>query len=715
METATPGSSFAEPNARAPRAPEQAPRRRPPVTRFAWVVWALTVALAPLALFLSALRGLDPNRALGEFLVSTVLAALSSATVGALIVARQPNNRIGWLFCALGMGAGLTAAAGQVTRLALLLEPTALPGAMMAAWVNRWLWLVGMVLPTLLLLLLFPTGRPPSPRWRALGWLDAVAIVLVVTASAFSPSANPNLPEVANPLGWEGGRTLLDAMGAIAWLVLLGGVLGGVASLLARFRRARGDERQALKWFAYAAALMAAAVSPRWVLELFGVPLPDTAILLTKLLEAAAMACLPVGAGIGVLRYRLWDIDLLIHRTLVYAGLTLGVIGAYVLVVGYFGTVFQARGDAVSLVATGLVAVLFQPLRERLQRGVNHLLYGQRDEPYAVLARLGQRLEASLAPDAVLPAIVQTVREALKVPYAAIALQQEGGPAIAAAAGTPTSVAVRLPLLYRQEVVGELLLAARAPGESFSAADRRLLDDLARQVGVATHAVRLTADLRRAREQLVTAREEERRRLRRDLHDGLGPALSSVMLKLAAARRQLPSDSAADALLAEARADLRATLADVRRLVYELRPPALDQLGLVHAIREQAERCSAAGLQVRLEAPDCRPPLPAAAEVAAFRIAQEALTNVVRHAQASTCHVRLGLEPSSPMPGGGALCVEIGDDGDGLPTGPRAGVGLASMRERAEELGGTCRVERGPAGGTGVLARLPLPVREVRA
>src|SRR5438105_8062177 len=268
----------------------------------------------------------------------------------------------------------------------------------------------------------------------------------------------------------------------------------------------------------------------------------------------------------------------------------------------------------------------------------------------------------------------------------------------------------------------ELLLAPRSRGESFSPADRQLLEDLGRQVGIAAHAVRLTADLRRARTRLVTAREEERRRLRRDLHDGLGPALSSVMLKLAAARHHLEADSAADAVVAEARTDLRVTLADVRRLVYELRPPALDQLGLVHAIHEQVERCRAVELRVHLETPERLPALPAAVEVAAFRITQEAVTNVVRHAEATTCSVQLAVEEAEPPHGTAVdntwssdhLRIEICDDGRGLPVDGRHGVGLVSMRERAEELGGTLWLGSGPAGGTRVVARLPLPPREVQ-
>jgi signal transduction histidine kinase len=271
---------------------------------------------------------------------------------------------------------------------------------------------------------------------------------------------------------------------------------------------------------------------------------------------------------------------------------------------------------------------------------------------------------------------------------------------------------LRLPLVYQHEPIGELILAPRAPGEAFTPADRRLLEDLARQAAAAAHAVRLTldlqrltTDLQRAREHLVSAREEERRRLRRDLHDGLGPALAAQTLKVGSARALLTRDpSSADALLAGLEADIAAALADIRRLVYNLRPPTLDELGLLGAIRQHAAQYGgngASGLQIAVEAPEALLPLPAAVEVAAYRIVQEALTNVVRHAQARTCRIRLTLDDG--------LGLEIADDGVGLPTMRHAGVGLTAMRERAAELGGTCEITPAPGGGTHVCARLPLP------
>jgi signal transduction histidine kinase len=480
------------------------------------------------------------------------------------------------------------------------------------------------------------------------------------------------------------------------------GIFGALAALVVRFRRSRGIEREQVKWLAYGSSLAIlflmllsawAALRPSdpaaYELNIGGVWITLTVIVIT--------------AGIAILRHRLYDIDAIINRTLVYGALSTGVIGLYILLVGTLGALFQSSGNLfVALLATGVAALLVQPLRARLQRAVNRLMYGERDDPYTVLSRLSQQLKTTLAPTAVLPTITQVVAQTLKLPYVALALTDGNRLEIAAAYGQPAGDPMQLPLVYQAETVGQLLVAPRAPGEAFTPAERRLLEDIALQAGVAAHAVRLTADLQRSRERLITAREEERRRLRRDLHDGLGPQLASLTLTLAAARELLRHDvDAADKLLRELSSHTQAAIADIRRVVYDLRPPALDDLGLVLALSEQAAHYRQAGLQITIDAPDHLPPLPAAAEVAAYRIVQEALTNVVRHAQAQTCVVRLTL--------GDALIVEIRDDGVGLPPGGRAGVGLTSMRERTAELGGTCQIESRPGRGTCIHARLPLP------
>jgi signal transduction histidine kinase len=381
------------------------------------------------------------------------------------------------------------------------------------------------------------------------------------------------------------------------------------------------------------------------------------------------------------------------------------------------------RGDwLVSLLAAAIVAVLFQPLRERLQRGVNRLMYGRRDYPYDVISGLGRRLEATLTSDEVLPTIVKTVREALKLPYAAITLRENNLYQIAAEDGTIQEVLVRLPIIYQTGVVGELVLAPRTPGENFSSMDWRLLGDLVRQAGIAIHTAlltqnlqRLNEDLQQARTQLVTAREEERRRLARDLHDGFGSILASLNLRAGAIRSVLNRDPrAADALAAEQQKTIRSTIADVRRLIHNLRPPVLNELGLGAALEELVSRHSpfyvreieiaeAVPVHITLEITEQLPLLPAAVEVAAYRIVQEALTNVIHHSKARFCWLRLSIQDDS-------LQVEVIDDGAGLPEVYEVGVGIISMRERAAELGGYCAVGRRGGGGTRVMANLPLGV-----
>src|SRR5690606_13142155 len=294
----------------------------------------------------------------------------------------------------------------------------------------------------------------------------------------------------------------------------------------------------------------------------------------------------------------------------------------------------------------------FQSLRERLQRRVNRLMYGERDDPYTVLGRLSERLEVVVASQSVLPTIVETVVEAFKLPYAAITLK-EGDGFVTAAEYTRTSMAERisasemetLPLVYQNETIGQMILAPRAPGEAFSHTDRRLLETIARQASVAAYNVRLTQDLQRSRERLVTTREEERRRLRRDLHDGLGPVIASMSFKLDAVHNMADQDvTAVKKMVTELKTQMQEALADIRRIAYDLRPPALDELGLVGALKEHITSCNQSQtVRITLEAPESPPPLPAAVEVAAYRIALEAVTNVSRHAGAQHCCVRLSL------------------------------------------------------------------------
>lgn len=493
-------------------------------------------------------------------------------------------------------------------------------------------------------------------------------------------------------------------------------VISWVLAQVIRFRgKSDPMQRQQIKWVVLGASL---AVLGWLAVTLFFRPsLPNIWLMeLRSALQLGFFLFLPISIAVAMFRYRLWDIDPVVNRTLVYSALTALVIGIYVLIVSYLSLLFRTQSNFfISLIATGIVAVLFQPLRERLQQGVNRLMYGERDEPAAVIARLGQRLEASLEPDSVLPSVVETIGQALKLPYVALALKDGPDFTVAAEAGLSESEAklVKLPLTYQSETVGELIVAPRAANETFSPADKNLLSMLSQQAGVAAHAIRLThelrslnLDLQKSREQLVTAREEERRRIRRDLHDGVGPILASLLQRLDTVRLLIPRDPGKAASMAEElKGRVKTTIADIRRLVYALRPPVLDELGLISAIREYTADYQGAGnLHVTLTAPETLPHLPAAVEVAAYRIVLEAFSNVVHHSQSTKCDITIRIEEQKT---GSIFCVDIRDNGQGLPDNHHAGVGIISMRERTAELGGSITIESSRRSGTLVRACMP--------
>jgi signal transduction histidine kinase len=572
---------------------------------------------------------------------------------------------------------------------------TVLPGwnaLFVALQVAAWLSLTAV-------LFTFPEGRF-RPRW-IIGLALPLPIftlafpLLVITAQAYPGP----LWDTVGEWFWPGG--------ILAFVITLGS--GLVIQVMRFFRTRDSAARRQTGWAVFGLAVAAliwvgVAVALNYIRPALGLPWPGGGSyeLLMATLHALSAIAISLGFGVAMLGYRLWDVDMVLRRGLVYGGFTVLIALSYILLVGVLSIFFQGSNLWLSVIATGLVAILFQPLRQGLQRAVNRLLYGERDDPATVLSRLGQRLEGAVAADAVLPTLVETIAQALKLPFAAVIVRQEDGAEVVVEHGQRPAEVASFALVYQGEALGRLEVAARAPGESLTSNDHRLLNDISRQAGPAINAMLLTSALQRSRERLVATREEERRRLRRDLHDGLGPQLAALSVQIDATRNLLRRDpDAADQALQKYKSQVQEALTEIRRLVYALRPPALDQLGLVSALREYAaHQMGSAGLQVTVEASDPLPPLPAAVEVAAYRIALEALTNVVRHADARRCWLRLYVED--------ALYLEIEDDGRGMDPAARHGVGLASMRERAEELGGVCRVELRTGGGTVVWARLPM-------
>jgi len=457
--------------------------------------------------------------------------------------------------------------------------------------------------------------------------------------------------------------------------------------------------RLKIRWVVFGSILTAAGLFFLWLLP--------GAILSQPIMPSGAIALLtlpvPLALAIAILRYRLFDINIVIHRALVYGTLTVSTMAVYIFIVGYLGNLFHSNNSSLlAFIATGIVAVTFQPLRDNLQRLANRFLYGERDDPYHVLASLGEKLEAAGAVDTMLPTIVETIAHALKLPYVAIVFKDDKGPRIAAAFGNPQPFeGLKLPLIHQNESFGELVLAPRSGNELFTRNEQILLGDLARAVEVAAHNVRLTADLQRSRQDLVTRREEERRRIRRDLHDEIGPLLASQSLTLEAIEKLVTQDPLeAISLIRDLKSQTQGAVKEIRRIIYDLRPPALDDLGLVEALRERFAQLELTNLKVELDLPEEIPSLSAATETAVYRIAVEAVTNVIRHAKAHECHVSLHLNDG--------LQLEISDDGTGLPFKYRAGVGLHAMQERAEELGGTFQIERTAGKGTHLIIRLPL-------
>lgn len=517
--------------------------------------------------------------------------------------------------------------------------------------------------------------------------------------------------------GYVGGLAgaALGAPNALAWfgswapiqLIAIAATFVTLPVLLAvRWRRGPAEDRRILRSFFYVGTFMIVASLVLWLI-------PEAAgggPLVPWTIEGLVGLPLPLVIASAILRHRAFDIDVVVRRSLVYGGLTAAVVGTYGLAAVLLGALMGGLSPfATSLLATGVAAIAALPIRDGLQRAVTRLLYGDRDEPVRAIRRLGDRLEWSVDADSMPRVVVDTVADALRLPYVGLELGVAPSARLAAERGVRPSEPITRPLSYRSSTVGRLLVDSRGPADPLSDADLRLLDDLTRQIGVAAHASLLTEDLRASRERLVTAREEERRRLRRDLHDGLGPALSAIGMRAEAAETLVHHDPAqAERLLAELRAEVAAAVVDIRRLVDGLRPPAIDELGLVGALRLAADRLSAAGSpDLSIEADGPLADLPAAVEVAAYRIATEAMTNAARHAGAAHCAIRLI--------GGTDLTVVVEDDGRGLPVDRRDGVGLASMQERAAELGGECLFEPLPGGGTRVLARLPLALGATRS
>ncbi|GIH18934.1 sensor histidine kinase [Rugosimonospora africana] len=596
------------------------------------------------------------------------LAGVSCGVVGAVVILHRPGHALGWLLVAEGQLQALSAMLAEYAA-----HRPALPLTGIASFIGGYVWLPGMAAAAGLLTPLFPDGRPASQRWRPMVWVAAAAVALASVAFLFVRDAS-NPPAIPAALATAG---LLASLAC--------GIIGALGLLL-RMVRANGSERRRIGWFFTAFAVVVAA----------------QVIPVSALVPTLAAGLVPVALGVAMVRHRLFDGDRLLNRTLVYSILTVLVAGVFGLAVGVASNALGGRGTG-AVVAAVVISLGLAPTRGAVQHAVDRLLYGRRRDPYEALTGLARQLSTAIAPDDVLPTMVSTIAGALRLPHVAITLAGEQAPA--ATHGHQIGATADLQLHHTGEVVGQLTIGLR-PGQRFlDPGDERLLREVARQAGVAVAGVRLTHELRRSRDALAVARDEERHRIRRDLHDGLGPTLAGVALGIGAARRSVAAAAPETAeLLGHLEGEVRDSLEDVKRLVADLRPTTLDQLGLIEALRQYAQtvtRRSQGGLKVHVDAAGL-PALNADVEIAAYRIVLEAVTNTTRHARAGQCLIDVSAAD-------GQLRLAIHDDGVGLHATPqRPGLGLRSMAERATELGGSCTVAAAATGGTLVTALLPL-------
>ena len=635
------------------------------------------------AAVLSVIAGWSWRDAIDAFVVTNSAIALSFGICGAILAWHRPRNPIGWLFAAGGVAYATAALAAPLG--AALHEagaPIAVQRLVITVFTWSWPLAIGLVLP--LALLLFPDGRPPSRRWQ---W---IVIAVIVTAPLFSLEMGtfPYPIEPGYPVGYltipfyENLHLLWSAANIRNFLALF----LGVAALAVRYRRGSDVERRQLLWLLLAVILALIVILP-WDL-VAGTPVE----------VLFAIPLIPIAVTVAIVRDQLLDIRLVVSRLLAWLILLLAVLVAYTGLVALLNRLATPRLAWPALI-TVLLVLVAAPLLPRLQRLVDGAIYGDRGDPARVVSRLGEQLAT---PDAGLQGVVTTIRSALRLPY--LAIERDG--TVLASDGDPPERLHRWPLARGGKSEGRLTIGLRPGERELAAADRRALAMLADPVAVAVHSTVVSSELQASRERIVAAREEERRRLRRELHDGLGPTLTGIAFGAdAAANLVATAPEQANELLTTLRRDTRSALADVRRLVDGLRPRALDELGLIAALKQRADqlawRADGESVDVKLDVPADMPPLPAAVEVATYRIATEALTNVVRHSKATTARVRISV--------GDRLDVSITDNGP--PNGRWSpGVGLIAMRERVAELGGAFEAGPSPTGGS-VSASFPLVSR----
>ena len=653
------------------------------------------------------------------------LGLLAFPLVGALIASKHPTNRLGWLFCVNGLVMSLSNFSSAYETHGLLMNPGSLPGAAWFGLVGDTLWVPFITLTTVFLFLLFPEGRLVGRGRRFAGRIGLIAAAAATIGGFLEPTLYA-FPKIRNPLGVPASPNFTAILSGPALLVVLGTLLYAVVNLFRRATKATGKERLQFRWFIYSTVLILVVFVPTAIAD----NIPPA----VQALGGAALLTLPASVGIAILRYRLYEIDLVIRKTIVYGALAAFITVVYVGVVIGAGLAIGTGSSNLTLrlIATALVAVGFQPVRSRLRRVANRLVYGERATPYEVLARFSERMAGTYATEDVLPRTARVIAEGTGASRVDVWLRI--GDELRSGAAWPADAARRDAISLSGDSISEIpdadhavpvtlkgvllgaISVAKPRGQSMTPAERGLVDDLAAQAGLVLSNVRLAADLearleeiasqaaelRASRQRIVAAQDDERRRLERNIHDGAQQHLVALAVKLRLTKGLVRRDPAkAREMLAELKAETDGaleTLVDLSRGIY---PPLLEKGGIAAALVAQSAR---AGLDVQVDA-DGVGRYALETEAAVYFCVLEALQNSAKHAGGGTIDVRLGETP-------GGLAFEVADRGRGFdPAHASPGSGLQNMRDRLSVLGGTVRIESAP--GSGTVVRGLVPVAEV--
>jgi len=691
--------------------------------RIVWSIVALDVVMlvlivvsAPIAAKYSSSYGGGVTNFLFPF------SLVASMGLGALIAIRRPHHPVGWLL--LASATAFMVDQGLIQNFviyAIHVRNRSIPGGDLVGSIESMMWVPGIAPIAIFLPLVFPTGTLLSRRWRLVLWIAIVAMISAFVGNGLSPTADTTsyIAGVRPVLLPEPFSAITGAL-SVAIIVLPLCAIAGIIALVVRYRRGTADERHQIKWMLAASAFYAFGFAGSLVPGMLGHNIPilqDVGVL--------GLVLVPVAAAIAVLKYRLYDIDVVISRTLVYGALAAFITAVYVGIVVGVGTLVGSGGQpnlVLSIVATAIVAVAFQPVREQLQRVANRLVYGKRATPYEVLSQFSERVAETYGAEEALPKMARVLAEGTGAERALVWLR--AGTLLRPAAAWPESGGAAqepvrvlgdnmpdlpgdeaVPVQHQGELLGGLTVTKRS-GESLTPIERKLLDDLAHQAGLVLKNVGLTAellarleDLRASRQRLVAAQDEERRRLERNLHDGAQQNLVAIKVKLGLAEMLAAKDPArAKELLAQLKGDTDEALETLRSLARGIYPPLLAEKGLAAALESQARKAT---LPVDVEA-DGVGRFPQDTEAAVYFCVLEALQNVQKYADASRALVRLSTVREE-------LHFEVNDDGKGFePATQKMGSGSQNMRDRIDALGGSMEVKSATGAGTSVVGYLPI-------